>query len=234
MPLDLASVYGVRETALPDEFVSTLPANDAPAPWSVHASAVVWWSKATPATAAALPPSLRESARPVVVIGGMVRYADTPVGEYDEVFGVLGYRDGLRFGATIPFMAVDSPTSLVGGRGNWAIPKTLASFSGAPAQDHSFVATNATGLDWKVAATVHAKGPRLPVFSRARVAQEFPDGSLRGTRLKARGRMRLAGIDVEVTSEADLPSWLVPGRHRGALITDTSFELGAPRVTPAR
>lgn len=229
MAFDLASVHGTPETALTDDLVATLPPNDAPAPWTVRASAVVWWTKATPAAAQALPPSLRERGRPAVVIGGMVRYADTPVGEYDEVFGVVGYRDGLRFGGTIPFMAVDSATSLVGGRGNWAIPKTLASFTGSPADDASFVASSATGPGWRVAATARAKGPSLPVFSRARVAQEFPDGTLRGTRLKARGRMRLAGIDVEVSSDADLPAWLVPGRHRGALITNTSFTLGAPQ-----
>lgn len=228
MPLDLAAVHGTPETSLSEEFAAGLPANSAPAPWDVRASAVVWWSKPTPAAAEALPPTLRGRAKPVMVIGGLVRYADTPVGTYDEVFGVVAYRDGLSIAGTIPFMAVDSPSSLVGGRGNWAIPKTLASFTGAPADGESFGAGSATGPAWQVSATVRAKGPRLPVFSRARVAQEFPDGILRGTRLKARGRMRFAGIDVAVSSDAGLPDWLVPGRHKGALITDTSFTLGVP------
>src|SRR3954453_13782407 len=104
MSFDLSHVYGTPETLLADDVASALPANEAPAPWSVRASAVVWRSKATPAATAALPRSLRERARAVVVIGGLVRYAESPVGTYDEVFGVVGYRDGFRFGATIPFM----------------------------------------------------------------------------------------------------------------------------------
>ncbi|QIX26885.1 acetoacetate decarboxylase family protein [Nocardioides sp. JQ2195] len=228
MPLDLAAVSGVRETALDDALVTSLPENTAPAPWTVRASAVVWWSRATPEATDALPPSLRDRARAAVVVGGMVRYADTPVGVYDEVFGAIGFRRGRRFIATIPFMAVDSPSSLVGGRDNWAIPKALADFTGSPGAGSCFTAQSASGPGWKVSAAPTAKGPRLPVFSRAMVAQEFPDGSLRGTRLQARGRMRLASSMVTVDSDHGLPSWLTPGRHRGAVITGTTFTLGAP------
>src|SRR5690606_31815592 len=152
-------------------FLDTMPPNEAPAPWSVAASAVVWWCRPTPAANDALPPALRSRGRAAVVIGGMVRYADTPVGVYDEVFGTVGMRVGRHLVGTIPFMSVDSPTSLVGGRGNWAIPKTLSTFAGTPASGATFAATSATGLDWSVAASPVAKGPRLPVFSRAKVIQ---------------------------------------------------------------
>ena len=36
--------------------------------------------------------------------------------------------DGRRSWGNVAFMAVDSETSLVGGRTNWAMPKTLAQF----------------------------------------------------------------------------------------------------------
>ncbi len=229
MTLDLRDVPGVPECTLPAELVADLPANTAPAPWSVAAQAVVWWAKATPEANDALPPALRARGRAAVVIGGLVRYADTPVGRYDEVFGVVGLRVGRRFVGTIPFMSVDSPTSLVGGRANWAIPKTLSRFTGAPTGS-SFGAEGATDRSWSVrAAQIRTSGPRLPVFSRARVIQQFPDGSLRGTRLKASGRMRLATVDVEVTSDGVLGSWLVPGTHRGAVLERTRFTLGAPQ-----
>ncbi|KQY64246.1 hypothetical protein ASD30_04690 [Nocardioides sp. Root140] len=230
---DPTDVYGVPETDLPPELVGTLPGNSAPAPWSVRASAVVWWSKATPAATAALPASVRERGRAVAVVGGLVRYADTPVGTYDEVFGAVavlfGRGLGRRLVATIPFMAVDSPSSLVGGRANWSIPKTLADFSGAPADGTPFTASSATGAGWQVSATARAKGPRLPVVSRARVAQEFPDHSLRGTRLKARGRMRLSRVEADVSSVGELPGWLPSGRHPGALLDDVRFSLDVPR-----
>ena len=64
------------------------------------------------------------------MIGGMVRYLETPVGPYDEVLGMVGSRTGLRPWGSVAFMSVDSEPSLVGGRSNWAIPKTLGSFDG--------------------------------------------------------------------------------------------------------
>lgn len=225
---DLGAVFGVAETALDDEFVATLPPNGPSAPWSLRASAVLWWCRAEPAATTALPPSLRGRVRPLVVVGGMVRYADSPVGGYDEVFAAVGFRDGLGLGATISFMAVDSPASLVGGRSNWSIPKTLAGFTGAPATGTGFIAQSATSAPWQVAATAQAKGPRVPVATRARLSQEFPDGSLRRTRLRARGWLRPAGVDVEVSSESELSDWLVPGRHPGVVVTDVRFTLDAP------
>lgn len=228
MTFSLLDVPSVSESSVSEEFLATMPANEAPAPWTVNASAVVWYCKATDAATDALPPALRKQGRAAVVIGGMVRYADTPVGRYDEVFGAIGMRIGRHLIGTIPFMSVDSPTSLVGGRGNWSIPKTLSAFTGTPTSGDTFAAASSTGQQWRVAASPKAKGPALPVFSRLRVVQEFPDGSLRGTRLKASGRMRLASLEVEVTSEGQLPAWLPSGRHLGAVLPSTRFTLGAP------
>lgn len=224
---DLAAVPGVPETTLDEGLLAGLPPNRAPAPWRVRSSAVVWWSRPNDAARGALPPALRERATPVSVVGGLVRYAETPVGQYDEAFGVVAYRIGRRVGATVAFMAVDSPASLVGGRGNWSMPKTLAQFEGEPTSGQSFSAVGNSG--WTVSANAHAFGPPLPALSRARVVQEFPDGVLRDSRLSARGRMRLARVQVAVDSPAGLSEWLVPGRHTGAIVSGLRFSLGEPR-----
>lgn len=225
---DLAGVPGVPETTLPAHLLPTLPANVAPAPWSVSGSALVWRSKATPAAREALPAALRDRARPLSVVGGMVRYDETPVGTYDEVFGVVISRLGRRVIGTVVFMAVDSPTSLVGGRTNWSMPKTLAKFEGQLTSGESMSALGDTGAVWRVSANPHVVGPPLPVFSRARIVQEFPDGSLRACRLASRGRMRLAKVQVAVEADG-LPAWLTPGSHGGAVISGMRFSLGDPR-----
>lgn len=226
---DLAGVPGVPETTIPDTVLSHLPANPAPAPWEVRCSAVVWWSRAGEAAVQALPTALRDTAKPVSVVGGLVRYVETPVGPYDEVFGVVAYRAGRRFGATVAFMAVDSPASLVGGRTNWSMPKTLARFEGSPSSGESFSAVSDTDAGWTVSANGRAFGPPLPAFSLARVMQQFPDGTLRGSRLMARGKARLARVQVAVDSPGGLPEWLAPGRHTGALVSGIRFSLGEPQ-----
>lgn len=228
MTFDLIDVPGVPECTLTDTLVATLPANNAPAPWEIDAQAILWIAKATPEANDALPPALRARGKAACVIGGMVRYATTPVGRYDEVFAAIGMRVGRRLVGTIPFMSVDSPTSLVGGRANWSIPKTLSEFEGSPTGGF-FGATNATDRNWSVRATIHSRGPNLPVFARMGVVQQFPDGSLQRTRLKARGRARSARIDVEVSSDGLLADWVVPGSHHGAVLDKTRFSLGEVR-----
>lgn len=231
MTTDLLRVPGVPETALSDEIAARLPGNLAPAPWSVRSSGTVWFSKASDAATQALPSALRaQGARASFVIGGFVRYEETPVGAYDEAFGVVGYRIGHTVSATVAFMAVDSPTSIVGGRANWAMPKAMASFSGTPRPGDTFSAEGENDFGWKISATSGRTTPRVPVFSRARVVQEFPDGTLRGCRLKARGWARMTRTTVYVDSSGSLPEWLQPGRHRGATLEDIRFSLGVPAV----
>jgi hypothetical protein len=70
--------------------------------------------------------------------GALISYADTPVGPYHEVIGMVIVRHGARLLVHVPFIAVDSPTSLVGGRVNWALPKTLADFTGEPRSGTAF------------------------------------------------------------------------------------------------
>jgi hypothetical protein len=222
---EITNVIGVGETDLPAELVDQLPANLAPAPWSVGSQAVVWMCRGGSAARQALPPMLRSN-RALIVAGGMVRYEETPVGTYDEVFGAVISNSGGRPFGTVSFMAVDSPTSLVGGRTNWAMPKTLASFEGSVGT--TMEARGDAGIQWRVRATPTVIGPPLPMRSASIARQQFPDGLVRDSQLQSRGRCRPALVKVEVESEGDLPTWLRPGRHLGAVIDRFTFSLGEP------
>lgn len=213
----LASVPGVPETHLPDDLAEALPENRAPAPWHVRSNGLVWWNRAGDAASTALSEVLGRPTRASLVVGGVVRYDETPVGRYDEVFGVIGHRHGRRMLGTVAFMAVDSTASLVGGRGNWAMPKTLAEFRGELSE--SFEATSSTPSGWRVRAVPRVAGPALPGYLRQRLVQRFPDGGLRQATMTARTRSRLGRVRVDVDSAGPLPEWLPPGRHLGALVT---------------
>jgi hypothetical protein len=222
MTIDLRAVPGVAETALTETVFDTLPADAPPAPWDCACEALVWISRAGAAAARA---QTAVAGRNLVVIGGFVRYLDTPVGTYDEVLGTVGVLRGRTITATVPFMAVDSRASLVGGRRNWSLPKTLASFTGSPAGGD----VRADGDGWTVTASARPVGPHLPARLAGRLAQHWPDGVLRDSGLRGAGRVRPALVTVDVTSRDALPSWLLPGRHLGLVVRSARFTLGAPR-----
>lgn len=226
---ELTGVGGVPETALSHALLATLPPNDSDAPWTVNCSSVLWTVRPTRAASEALPPSLR-GRRGVVVIGGIVRYLETPVGPYDEVFGIVMSGYGRQTVGTVTFMAVDSPKSLVGGRTNWAMPKTLASFEGPLRSGETVVATGQDSLGWRVSARPRVLGPKVPVRSRAITRQEFPGGILGDSQLSARGTARPAIVDVEVESDGPLARWFRPGKHLGAVAEGITFTLGVPEL----
>ena len=233
-PFDIAGVPGVAETTLPPSLIAGLPSNLAPAPWSVRGSAVVWWNRAGASARAALPDPLVETHRPVMVIGGFVRYADTPVGTYDEVFGIVtskgpgGARDVV---STVAFMAVDSPTSLVGGRTNWSMPKTLASFDGAP--DSEMSARSTTDRSWMVTSRAKALPIGITRSAKAVIRQAFPDGSLGDTSMMSGGRMRPALVSVGVESDGPLADWLRPGRRVGMILENVRMDFTEPTMRVA-
>ena len=227
---ELTGVTGVPECLLSPALLASLPENTSEAPWTVNCSAVLWTTRPTAEARAALAPQLRDS-RAVVVVGGMVRYLETPVGPYDEVFGIVMVRESLtRTFGHVAFMAVDSPASLVGGRTNWAMPKTLASFSGGVGSRRTIVARGDDTTAWEVRATPRVVGPRVPVRSKAITRQEFPGERLGDSRLQARGKARPALVDVQVASDGPLAGWLRPGRHLGAIAETVTFTLGVPTI----
>ena len=104
---EITGVPGVPETTLSADLLARLPDNLAPAPWDVQCAGLVWHGRGGRAVRGAFAPALRNS-RALASIGGFVRYSDTPVGTYDEVFGLVASADGMKSWGTVSFMAVDS------------------------------------------------------------------------------------------------------------------------------
>jgi hypothetical protein len=137
-------------------------------------------------------------------------------------------REGLSPWGSVAFMSVDSEPSLVGGRTNWAMPKTLGTFHGEVGAGRTMTASGADVTRWRVSATPRVLGPALPVVAAALTRQLFPGNRVGSSRLTSRGRLRPALVAVEVDSEGPLPTWLRPGRHLGAVVERASFRLGEP------
>lgn len=226
--VELTGLPGVSETVLSEALAATLPANEAPAPWECRCSAVLWLGRGGRAAAAALPSGLRGGGA-LVTLGAFVRYSDTPVGAYDEVLGIVGSRSGVRPWGNVAFMSVDSPTSLVGGRTNWAMPKTLARFDGELADGKRFSGSSSDGPSWTVGATPRVTGPAVPMKAKGSARQQFADGRIGDSLLSFSGRIRPAIVTVGVSSEGRLATWLRPGFHIGAFVEDAVFTLGEPR-----
>jgi hypothetical protein len=216
---EMLGLWGVPQTVLADDLAARLPVEAPPAPWRTTMRAVVW--NARPNKAA------REAAGPVAgrvaaVLGGLISYDETPVGPYNEIVGIVGLLNrGIT--STVPFIAVDSPASVVGGRVNWALPKTLARFTGEPATEMS-----ATGDDWVVRATVRPFGPAVPFRSHASLTQPWPGGGVRRTGVRMVGRVRPALVRVTVDAAPTLSGWLRGGWHLGAVL-----ERGTGYFSPA-
>jgi hypothetical protein len=217
---DLRAVPGVPESMLDDATAASLPPEAPVAPWECDSSGIVWLTRGR-GVRDTLGDLLPAEGKAAVVVGGMISYQRTPVGEYREVFGGVGLRQGRDVSVSIPFMAVDSRDSVVGGRQNWSLPKVLAEFSGEPDAREM----TASGDGWTVRVTARPIGPRLPVKTTGRVVQYWPDGVLRSAILTGRARSRPAVVTVEVSSSGQLASWLRPGRHFGAIMSSTTFTL---------
>ena len=225
----ITGVAGVPETLLGRALLSRLPAAAAPPPWTVECDAVLWVTRAGPAARRAVPPAL-PPARHVAVVGGVVRYRETPVGPYGEVLGAVGAVRGARPVGSVAFMAVDSEESLVAGRINWALPKTLGVLTG-PSAEGTVTARGAAGHRWAVTVSPRGRGPAVPVRGGTTLRQ-VSGGSILTSRLSASGRLRPALVRVGVESDGPLAGWLRPGRHLGAVLTGVRLTLEEPRSSP--
>ncbi len=221
----LAGVPGVPETALEPQVVDRLPEVAPAAPWDLELQALVWFGRPAPAPARVLPSPLRANAPVLARGGGLVRYLDTPVGAHAEALGEEVLWHGGTVGAHVPFMAVDSPLSLVGGRTNWALPKTLASFEGDPVRDR---AMTARGEAWEIRARATAIGPPLPYWVGFALLQVWPDGGVRRATGRMRGRARPALLTVEVSGGAELRRCVGAGSFLGAIVESAWGRLDAP------
>jgi hypothetical protein len=159
--------------------------------------------------------------RPAMVLGGLISYDETPVGPYNEIIGAVGLLSGTSVAATVPFIAVDSPASVVDGRVNWALPKTLARFTGTPSTEMT-----ATGEGWSVWVTVRALGFAVPFRTRGRLRQPWPGGGVRHARVGMSGKARPALVHVRVEAAPTLSGWLRGGRHLGAVLENVTGHFG--------
>jgi len=197
------------ESQLPAGLADPLPATP-PAPWTCRVRAVLWIQRAPSPLPSNSP--LAGRVRPWAA-GAFVDYLDSPVGPYREVLVGQLVRGSALPVLHVPFIAVDSLTSVAGGREHWLLPKTLARFTGA--------GTSATGDGWHVGAEPRAYGPRFPLRGPLRTDQ----GSGRFTTL-LRGSGRLARVDV-TTAGLTLGPWLGSGVRYG-LIAEGTMTVGAP------
>lgn len=229
--MNLDAVAGVLETRLGPLIDSLGSAADvrAPAPWQCTGEALVWVSRPTKAAARVLQAQFPGN-RPLIVVGGFIRYLETPVGPYDEVFAIAGSHSGSRPWGTVPFMAVDSSISLVNGRINWGLPKTLASFDSVDGPPLEWRAASVGDASWRVSASARPmRGISAPMSANA-VCRQRTGSAVGSTTMCLRGRVRPAMVCTDVFSTGSLDEWLRPGRHLGAVVTDLSFSLGAPTL----
>jgi hypothetical protein len=220
----VADVPGIRGTELTQEILGRLPEHAPAAPWGLRASMLAWVAPPPRAAAAALQRGI--AGRPLAVGGMFVSYEQTPVGPYDEVAGFVLLRRGWTVTQHIPFIAVDSPASVVGGRANWALPKTLAAFSGHPGRDRTMTARHA---EWEVTAHARAIGPALPARRRSTLVQAGPEAREQRFPGRARVHVRPALVRVRTSGVPELTGWLRSGRYPGVIIERFEGELG-PRI----
>jgi hypothetical protein len=193
-----------------------------PAPWTLRVSGVAWVHRAVTDADRAHQPGLRVRRSVPLTVAGLVAYAESPVGPYAEVWGaptlvLRGWSPALA----VPFMAVDSVASMEGGRANWALPKTLATFSGS----------SAAGEAWSLRARPASAGPRLPLLAAGRLVQVDEAGRELRARAVVHGVGRLARVDVETAG--DVAVWLRGGRHPGVLLERGTLVVGAPIASKA-
>jgi hypothetical protein len=204
-----------------------------PPPWSCRLDAIVWWHRAGPGAAAALPEALTEALRAPrrlpVTLAAVVRYAETPVGPYGELAGSpLLLLDGGRVAGHVPFIAVDSVASADAGRALWALPKVMAAFTW-PAGPLGAAAAEATVRHgegaWSVAVRVHPRRARVPFAVAGRCLQVDEEGRrlafpVHGVGLAAPARARVA------VGGPEAPAWLRDGDHAALVLSRTRVRVG--------
>jgi hypothetical protein len=217
---ELRSISRVAESLLSDEIAAGLPESAPPAPWAADVEGVFWFhrSRLTAPTAVSAP--LRAGLP--LAVGAFLHYPRGPVGAYNEILCSPTLVHGRRGVCLhVPFIAVDSPASVRGGRANWALPKVLAQFSGSPAEDRE---VRVEGAGWWVRVRMRPlRAPSIPFLSRAHLAQVFPDATTRTALFTSRGRARLALVDLEVDPNSSLGGLIKPGRHLGAIVRGSGY-----------
>ena len=227
-PLDtaeLALIPSAPESVLTPAAARRLPPTAPAAPWQCTFDGVVWLQRVGAAAASVLPVRLQRGRALPWLVGAFVRYTASPVGPYSEVYAGLLVQKGFRVVAHIPFMAVDSLASLRGGRANWALPKTWATFDGTRLDD-GFL--EAAGEGWQVSARARPFGPSVPMRTALPCVQVRPDQAVAGFTSTVSGSARPCLVEVDVASEGSLAGWLPSGRHLATQWSNASLTVSPP------
>lgn len=160
--------------------------------------------------------------RVLATTGAMVSYRSTPVGPYHEVMGQVALLRGRRVLAHVPFIAVDSEDSVAGGRENWFLPKTLATFAGDAASGR----LRADGEDWTVDVRARPLGLAVPLSGGFTIVQSRPDGGSE-TRSPGHGRLRARPALVRVRVSGSIGP-LRSGVFPGLVAEHATATLGPP------
>lgn len=225
-PYPVTTAAGLPETTLPDSLVARLPATVAPAPWLTRDCQVVsWLHPLEPAGYDAFPLAIRPDG-PVTVAWALVRYGETPVGPYSEIAATLLPEGDASYGH-IPFIVVDSETSVVGGRANWLLPKALADFDwAADGMSVTITSKEPASPAWTISVDVAASGDPMPLSIPSRVQQASTEGFVGRFEGEMSGALRSAAVTVDGKADGPLSSLLAPGRYDGTLLNDATFDVG--------
>lgn len=225
LPYAATDAVGLPETHLPDSLVQRLPGSVAAAPWEAKCQVVTWLHAVDEAALAVFPAAIRP-ATPGVVSWALVQYSATPVGPYNEIAATLLPDDPDGYGH-IPFIVVDSLSSIVGGRGNWLLPKALARF--AWSEDGRSV--NVTPEEpatptWSVSVSYEPLGDATDTTVPSQLQQVAVDGSVHRFNGEMTGSLFAATVTVDGRADGLLSSLLAPGRYDGMVISRCSFDVG--------
>jgi hypothetical protein len=225
LPYPITDALGLPETVLPDDLLARLPDASAvaPAPWQTRCQVTSWLHPVDADALGAIPAPIRPGSVSVVA-WALVRYDETPVGPYSELAATLLPDDGVGH---IPFIVVDSLTSIVGGRVNWLLPKALADFTWS----EEFTSVSVTPVEpatpaWSADVTVAAAGEPTPLTIPSRLRQVSTGGVVGGCDGSMAGAMRSATVTVEATAAGPLAALLKPGRYDGTVMSDCEFTCG--------
>ncbi|HEX3707556.1 MAG TPA: acetoacetate decarboxylase family protein [Mycobacteriales bacterium] len=223
-PYPVTAASGLPETHLPGSLIDQLPASVAGAPWHTRCRTVTWLHAVDESALAALPEAIRPAGISVVA-WALVRYADTPVGPYDELAATLLPADG-DYGH-IPFIVVDSLPSIVGGRTNWLLPKALAEFDWTDDEAGVTVSAHIPATPaWSIRVSFEASGDAMPLDIPNHVQQVSTAGEVRRFDGTMSGAMRSASVTVDGHADGPLSALFVPGRYDGTVLTDCEFDVG--------
>jgi hypothetical protein len=221
----VGDAVGLPESTLPAALINLLPEKVAGAPWRTQCRVVTWMHPVAPAALEAFPPPIRPAGT-AIAAWALVRYEHTPVGPYDELAVTLLPEGGDGYGH-IPFIAVDSYPSIVGGRVNWLLPKSLARFVWSEDSASVNVTADAPAKPgWSLTLNVTPWGDTSPVAIPSNVQQVSTAGAVRRFTGSMAGAVQSAAVNVEGVAEGPLATLLVSGRYDGTLITDCNFEVG--------